>query len=883
MTLTRDKTLLLIDSHALIHRAYHAFPPDLRTRDGEVVNAVYGFARLLLEVLAKFKPSHVVALFDSPGKTIRHDQFVGYKANRTSPDDELIQQIPRVEELLANLCIPCLRVDGYEADDLIGTIDARHSGSWAQTVIVTGDRDLFQLVDEDTFVYLAGSQFSKSQLFDADGVKAKMGVAPEFIVDLKGLHGDPSDNIPGVYGIGEKGAVSLISEFGHIEEMFKQIDRIPPKYKTKLTENFDQAELSKKLATIIRDVPISFDFEKEAAFGKFPVNEAKAFFRELQFTSILNSLDKLIADYAALNGISDAGEAHVAMTLELPLSPETKEWDAKFNFETSTLFFEGKLQKTGDPLTWRLDEFYVLYEEQLVRVPVDSLANFFATLKGKRLVGFGVKSYLHALQNMGVDYAGVEFYDLAISTYLLSAGEVKQEPESVCAYYKLALPADMSVCACWKEIYTQQIEQFLKLTDAAKVNTLEQELVNVVATMERNGIILNVEKLAKFAQKIEAAIKEIEAAVYENVGHEFNISSPKQVGEVLFVEKGLPSGKKTKTGGFSTDERTLRDLLGVDPVIQLILDYRELSKLLGTYLSPLPDSVNKQTHRIHATFHQLGAVTGRFSSQYPNLQNIPLGEVAGVNVREAFESAPGTIFVAFDYSQQELRLLAELSGDEVMSEAFRNNEDIHRRTAAEIFDVSIKDVTAEQRKVGKTVNFGIVYGMSGFGLADRLKIDPRKANEFVKVYFQRYPKVKNYYDRLIVDARNAGYVSTILGRRRSTYGLSASNFQLRQATEREVMNYPLQGSAADIIKMGMLQTRELVDKYPAKLILQIHDELVFEYSTELSKDKLAQDPTFVGFVEEVKRALLDVIVLKVPLEVGVEVGSNLGQMEDFVA
>jgi DNA polymerase-1 len=410
---------------------------------------------------------------------------------------------------------------------------------------------------------------------------------------------------------------------------------------------------------------------------------------------------------------------------------------------------------------------------------------------------------------------------------------------------------------------------------------MEQELLHIVVDMERSGVTLNVPLVKEFTQKLETEVEQLVSSIYTDVGHEFNISSPKQVGEVLFEEKHLPAKKKTKGGTYSTDERILRELIGVDPVVDKILRYRELTKLISTYLKPLPDFVNPKTGRIHAIFNQLGAVTGRFSSQNPNMQNIPLNDVQGIYLRKAFVAAPGTVWFAFDYSQQELRLLAELSGEEHMKQAFIEKEDIHARTAAEIFGIKPNKITKEQRKVGKTINFGIVYGMSAFGLSDRMKIPKARALEFIETYFGRYPKVKKYYDSLLARARADGYVETIMGRRRSAFDLNSSNYQLRQAVEREIMNFPLQGSAADIIKLAMVKVAPLLKKYPVRLLLQVHDELIFEYETSLSMKALEKDPQCLDFVREVRQTMLGIVQLDVPFEVEVEVGTDWTSMKKF--
>ncbi len=872
---TKDKTLLLVDSHALIHRAYHAFPPTLRTKDGEIVNAVFGFARLFMEVLIKFQPSHVIALFDAPGPTVRHDQFNEYKINRQKPDDDLLNQIPRIEELLAAFDIPILRVPGFEADDIIGTIDDRHSGDWADTVIVTGDRDLFQLVDADTFVYLAGSAFSQSQLFDAEAVKAKMGIGPEYITDYKGLYGDTSDNIPGVKGIGDKSAIALIQEFGHVEEIYQKIEQVPSRYKKKLEENYEMAILSKKLATIIKDVPLSFDFEL-ANFGTYSPEALRQFFMEMQFSSLQSKLQEVFKSVAP----KSAQSSEQLGLLDDVEEVTTNNWLGQ-TFAGEKVYLMAEYVQPGDPLTWAFTEILVCDGKTVYKVTRDQAEEFWNKLKADWIITDCGKPLLHTVANMGLELHG-KVYDMSIASYIRSSGLSKQDMEGILDYYQIAYrsnrPSKLLGLVKAYEVHTSQIDKTSKL---AKLLDMEIKLLAVVVQMERQGIVLDGELMAGFELILDNAIEATKDAIYIDVGHEFNISSPRQVAEVLFVEKALPGGKRTKGGAYSTDERILRDLAAADPVVEKILQYRELTKLQSTYIKPLPGLINPQTGRIHAQFNQIGALTGRFSSQYPNLQNIPLSEVAGVNLRDAFIAPVGSLFVSFDYSQQELRLLAELSGEENMSEAFRSGQDIHARTAAEIFEVELDKVTKEQRSIAKTVNFGVIYGISAFGLSDRLKIDPKKAAGFIDKYFAQYPRVREYYDRLIAEAKQNNYVETIMGRRRMTYDLSSHIYQLRQGTEREVMNFPLQGSAADLIKLAMLEIQPQLQDYPVKMILQVHDELIFEYKTPYDADKLVEDKEFVAFVRKIRQTMLNVIKLEVPLEVGVDVGHSWGKMTEI--
>ncbi len=897
MASKKREILLLIDSHALIHRAYHAFPPDLTISSGEVVNAVYGFSRLLLEVLQKFSPDYVIAAMDAPGPTVRHQQFGQYKANRSAPDDLLIQQIPLVEKLLETLDIPILKVDGFEADDIIGTLDDRfgRENHGHETIIVTGDRDLFQLVDEDTRVYLAGTSFSKSKLYDADGVEEKMGGRPEFIVDIKALEGDSSDNIPGVAGIGKKGAATIVAEFGHLEDIYKKLAEVPKRYQNKLTENYEIAELSRQLATIIKDVPLNCEFE-DGRFGTFSSREVRTFFQDMEFNSLLRQIDKLIdnhelhAEEVSVTKDMVAAQGQLSLLANNPqsASSDIQAWGGEKLKERIVIWME--VDQTSDPLNWKLQELLVWdsEKEKPLRVEPKSLGSFFSKVCEQHpkleVVTLDAKSLYHILSNHNINYRqwqGFSTYDLSLSTYVVSMGRTKQDLDSLLAYYKLGY-ADAELAKLAKLVMASQahFEDTDALSSFNEILTLENKLVRIIVEMERNGIVLDKELMVQFDQQLQQDIKQIEQSIYSDVGHEFNIGSPKQVGEVLFEEKGLPVVKKTKSGSYSTDERTLNTLADADPVVMKILKYREFTKLLSTYVKPLPSLVNHETGRIHAVFNQMGAITGRFSSQNPNMQNIPVGETAGLVMRDAFKSDEGSYLVALDYSQQELRLLAELSEEENMLKAFSDGKDIHAVAAAEIFGIPIEEVDKEKRRIGKTINFGIVYGISPFGLADRLKISQKEAKDYIEKYFDRYPKVRKFYDQLITSAKKDGFVATIFGRRRHSGDLHSRNYVLRQATEREVMNYPLQGSAADLIKQAMIEVAYVLPKHKAKMLLQVHDELIFEYYFEGNEQELLKDEAFQAFVHDVRKAMLKNKKLRVPLAIGVDVGKRWGSMKE---
>jgi len=872
MVKQEKEVLLLIDSYALIHRAFHAFKPDLTTSNGEVVNAVYGFTRLLLEVLTKFKPKYVIAAMDSPGPTVRHNLYGQYKATRKPTDNLLTSQIPRIVELLSAFGIPVLLQPGYEADDIIGTLDLNHSGADNLTIIVTGDRDLYQLVDEDTKVYMAGSAFSESKLYDTDAVTARMGVTPAQIVDFKAIQGDASDNIPGVAGIGEKGAQGLLAEFHNLDNIYINIDKVAPRHQEKLKASMEMAYKSQELATIICDAPITFDLE-DALFGGFNVNNTVKLFQELEFRSLLLKPAQLKQVYAAeevlqpdvalaAGGLVQPIDCIDYTNQDLTLAPEV------------VVAFEVNVE--GDPLTWTLSSLFIEAAGSRYKM-LDNLANILSALsKVQTIITADAKVLLHAFKNNQITYTG-EVYDVILAEYLISEGRSIQTLPGSASSARIGATNILDAVSQLYQSHKTKLDDQLQL---AQIVQLENKLIPVIVDMEQAGITLDAELLLKYQDKLVELIAAKEKDIYYNVGHEFNISSPKQVGQVLFEELSLPGLRKTKTGGYSTDERTLKELAAAHPAIPQILDYRELTKLLSTYVKPLPLLINKQTQRLHTNYKQMGAVTGRFASLNPNLQNIPLGEVEGINMRASFVAAPDTVLVSFDYSQQELRLLAEFSKEEDMMAAFASGIDIHAATAAEMFDIPVTEVTKEQRKVGKTINFGVVYGISAFGLADRLKIDNRKAAGFIRKYFETYPKIKLYYTQLLDNAKAEGYVSTLLGRRRGARDLVSVNAHLRQAVEREVQNFPLQGSAADIIKSAMVALNPKLNKYPVKMLLQVHDELVFEYLAP-NLEALKTDAQFQSFIKEVKSTMLDVVKTKVPFDVGIEYGHNWAQMQEW--
>jgi len=869
-----DKTLLIIDSHALIYRAYFAFPPSLTTSTGEPVNAVYGYTSLVLDVLMKFKPTNVIAVMDSKGATAREADYSFYKSNRDSADDMMTSQIPRIEEMLKIFQIPLLKIDGIEADDIISTIDHAYSGKWAKTIVVTGDQDLFQLVDDDTNVYLAGRKFSESRLFEAKDVIEKLGIRPDQVPDYKSIAGDASDNIPGVKGIGPKGAIELISEFGTLENIYENIDKVKDRYKAKLVENQELAYLSKGLATVKRDIPVVFDLEL-SKFTGLDLARVKKMFDDLQFKSLLSKLEK----FAKIYEVTDEQIVGELSPSFFDVAPEVESINWTENeIKGNNVFMLGEYENINEsPLLWNLTNIYFATEtsEIVFKVSPTQLKVFLEKLKGKDILTYDLKKLIHTTKNLKIDADFSSFKDAGIYAVILSGGKSSYGLSQVMHYlggeYMADILKDIVALKTLSENIKEKLDSSLKLL---QVIELEHRVLPIVCRMEMNGIKLDSQILGNYVSTFETLKESVRLAIYKDAGHEFNINSPKQVGEILFVEKSLTGGRKTKTGGYSTDERSLTYLLGVDPIIEHILEYRELDKILSTYLKPLPEYIDTNTYRVHGIFDQLGAISGRFSSKNPNLQNIPKGLVRDINIRDAFVAEEGNTLISFDYSQQELRILAAMSGEQVMIDSFNSNSDVHKLTASEIFGKDINSVTPAERDQGKTINFSIIYGISSFGLSDRMKIPREMASLFINRYFEKYSSVKSFMDRVLDEAKVTGFTETALGRRRYSDMIKSNNRNLKAAAERELFNFIIQGSAADIMKISMGNLSDILSEFDAKLLLQIHDEFLFEIKGS-SKD----DKNIAEFVKKVYDVMCNPFDLGVAYKVEIALGKRWGSLE----
>jgi DNA polymerase-1 len=868
------KNLLIIDSHALIYRAYYAFPPTLSNSKGESLNAVFGYASLLLDVLTKFTPTHVIAVLDSGEPIERQAEFTQYKANREKTDDLLIQQIPRIEELISSFNIPFYKVNGIEADDIIATIDHKFADQFDRTIVVTGDQDLLQLVDNDTFVYLTGRRFSESKLFDASMVREKLGVDPIQIPDYKSLAGDSSDNIPGVKGIGPKTACGLIDEFGQLEKIYENLDRIPPKVSEKLINDQEIAFLSKKLATSDKDVPLSINID-DSTFATINAKKVKALFKELEFRSLEKKLDNVLNRY-----IPQDSDSLLGLGLEESKSIELKEWEGE-EIAKGDIFFTVEVNNSElSPLNWRIDKlhFFVSGSQDILEVTESYVHSFFLKHSSRNLFTFDLKKTLHSLKNIKFDEE-LSIKDLGIYGYIIAGGRSNYSLNGILNFFGVRYEEDLRDLLGFEELKKKIDEKLNESPRLRDLSELEHTVMYCVIEMEKNGIGIDLNMFKELKDIFTKDKESLERDIYQNAGHEFNINSPKQVADVLFVEKSLPSFKKTKGGSFSTDERVLRDLIGVDPIVENILRYRETDKVIGTYINPLPEYVDKKTGKIHAIFDQLGAVSGRFSSRNPNMQNIPKGEVVEVNIRDGFVSEADSIFVSVDFSQQELRILAALSGEKVMIESFNKEQDVHRLTASEMFGISESEVTKAQRDIGKTINFSIIYGISAFGLSDRMKISREQASEFIKKYYENYTKVKEFMDKSLEDARKNTYVETILGRRRYSKTINSNNRNLRAAAERELFNLIIQGSAADIMKIAMSKLDNVLNKFPAKLLLQIHDEFLFEFKLANPSRPAEEDTKLIEFAQEVSDIMNNAYDLGVKYKVEVSVGKRWGSLE----
>lgn len=929
MTTKKRPKLMIIDGHALIHRSFHALPTTLTTKDGTIVNAVYGFTSFLLKAFLEFKPEYVALTLDRKAPTFRHEEFAEYKGTRTAAPDELYEQVPIVKEVAEALDIPIFELDGYEADDLIGTITKRaEEETEFESYIVTGDMDSLQLVDSRTKVYAMSRGLNDSTTYDEAQVVTRYGLKPNQIVDYKALRGDVSDNIPGVKGIGEKTATDLLQNFKTLDGVYKAAEKNDAKIKPRICELLktyrDDAYMSQSLATIKRDVKFDLNWDS-LKLDTFDVERATELFIRLEFRSLINKLNliKGIAPddkkeaapvdkfernrqekkYILINddkSFSDFLKKLKAVkyfafdTETSSLDPITAELlGISFSWERDTAYYldlsHGKAQKTADLFSYQkstesshpwLEELKPILTDSKIKKCAHNAKFDWRVLKNQGVIVSGLffdsmlASYLLNPDNRQHSLDATSFRELGwekISTYDLIGKGKDQISFSQVDPEKIAQYSGEDANCTW--LLSDKLSKKLKKENLLKLlDEIELPLTTVLASMEENGILLDAKILKKIEGDLAIRLKELAKNIYKLAGEEFNINSPKQLQAILFekLEISTKGIKKTKTG-ISTADEELEKLLEEHEIISLIQSYRELNKLQSTYVLSLPLLINSKTGRIHTSYNQTIAATGRLSSTEPNLQNIPTRGEEGQKIRSAFVAQKGYKFLGLDYSQIELRLAAHLSGDKKMIKAFKDKEDIHRATAAEINEVELVDVTKQMRYEAKAINFGILYGQGPHGLAQNAKIPYKHAQEFIAKYFEAYPSIRKMIDKAIDKARDDGYATTIFGRKRYLPELDSSNIMIRRGAERMAINTPLQGTAADLIKIAMINIAEAIkdNSDEIKMLLQIHDELIFE----IKEDKIDT------WLPKLKDLMENAIALKVPIVVDSAIGDNWGELK----
>lgn len=853
-----ENKLAIIDGSSLLYRAFYALPPTMTSPDGVPTNAVYGFLRMLLSLYRELDPAYVAVTFDKDRQTFRTEMYDGYKATRKPAPAELVPQFDLILEVMHVMGVAVYSLSGYEGDDVLGTLSARYEKE-LPVAIVTGDRDALQLASDRTTVYLTQKGISSMSEMTPKAVEEKYGITPSQVIDMKALMGDTADNIPGVPGIGEKTALKLLTQYKTLDNLYAHVDEIKGAQGKKLAAGKDMAYLSYKLAAIKRDVPMETTLEEMAQ--PVHISEMKELFSRLGI-NLLSQFGEL----PRFTALAEAKKEEVAKAGEKAedwkdgLSFEGKETAISFDLEGTAPFFKAKgvvIAENGHAYLVKAEQFGKAAE---------------ALRKAKVVITENSKPIMET----DFPWEGIPFFDTTIAAYLLDptrttyplsylAGLFKK-PEIYADEMKDFASKGAAVSLFLLSIY-EDTRDMLKKNGVEKLyDEVEQPLVKVLAAMEKAGIATDTKRWEEVHADMKSREEALISKIYEQAGEEFNINSPKQLGHILFEKMGLPAGKKTKTG-YSTAADVLEELAEQYPFVKNILEYRSLSKLISTYLEALPLLIRKETGRIHTTFNQTVTATGRLSSSDPNLQNIPVRTEEGKKIRSLFVPGEGyDSFISSDYSQVELRVLAHMSEDEGLIRAFLNKEDIHRRTAAEVMGIPFEDVTPEQRSHAKAVNFGIIYGISDFGLARQLGITRTAAADYIKAYFERYPSIHAFMNRMIEDARKTGRAVTLYGRYRELADINSKNFQRRSFAERTAMNTPIQGTAADIMKMAMIAVYDKMKagNFKSRVLLQVHDELVAEVPAD-EKEAVAK---------LLKETMESVVSLRVPLVADVNEGKN---------
>ena len=935
----KKQVFLIVDALALLHRAFHAVPP-LQTKDGRVVNAVFGFVSILMKAIKDTHPEYVAVAFDRKEATFRHKAFEAYKAQREKKPDDLYEQIPVAQDLLKVLKIPVLSKSGYEADDVIATLCTKTKNvKNLQRVILTGDKDTFQLINETTFVLTPGKGIKDTLMYDPAAVFSRFNLTPEQMIDYKALRGDPSDNIPGVRGIGEVGASKLLTEFGTLENLYQKIEdgaleaeTIPKKQKANLIEFKKDALKAKELVALVHDVPVDFDLN-DAKLVEPDHLALIAALSDLDFKSLLPRVVEVFPRAAGIVSASVATPEHTSgvqsvsggrtakkdlipasagMTKESSVAKKTAKKifsvitnDDEMSELVKTLKEQEKVAirtfYTGHFLDKKFETIALAWADETYIVPVKKdnlkkLSTWLGSTETKKIC-HNAKSDIEIFSVFDMEIRGI-VYDTMLASYVLNPGSRAHEIDAL-AFSELAreLPkVQASLLPMPSDSYEHDAAEVKAVWDLVPVLTaslkkenlthvlekFELPLAPVLASMERDGIDLDVKFLEKLSVKLTARIAELEIAIKEYAGAEVNVSSPKQLAEVLFEKLQIQQNARVKktAGGtrYSTSADELEKLKDAHPIVPLILEHRELAKLVSTYVDALPKLVRTDSHRVHTTFNQTVTATGRLSSSDPNLQNIPIRTELGREIRKAFIAPPGRELVVADYSQIELRILAHLSEDPALCAAFREGQDIHTRTASEVWGIPLNEVTKTQRSAAKAINFGVAYGIGANALSESAGISREEARAFIEKYFLTFTKVGEYLENTKALAYSQGYIETMFGRRRYLPELKSQIPYLRAAGERMAVNAPIQGANADAIKLAMIELHHFVavrwgleTDADVKMLLQVHDELVFEVKAGLGNE----------IAKLLKEKMEGTIELRVPVRVDVRVGKSWGELEKF--
>ena len=895
-----SKKLVLIDGHSILNRAFFGLP-DLTNSEGIHTNAVYGFLNIMFKILEEEKPDYLTVAFDVHAPTFRHKMFEGYKGTRKPMADELMQQVPLIKELLTKMGVKIVEMEGYEADDILGTLSVRAEKEGMDVAVISGDRDLLQLATDHVMIRIPKTKKTGTEIenYNTKDVIEKYQVTPKEFIDVKALQGDTADNIPGVPGIGEKTAGALISQYHSIEAVHDNAEAVkPPRAGKNIVEYWNQAVMSKVLATIKLDVPVDYDFDdaKLESIASLYTEDAFVMCKRLEFKNLLGRFN--------VSAPKINVEEHFTLVTSLEMADKVlakaKGRDVAYSFVKGDGSTAGKGDSDGQlslfsqtvtndyaglAIAYSDEDVYLILTDD--KITSQYINDKVSSLDAKSWIAPDLKANLHVYNPEISIEDRKKYFDMMIAAYLLNPLIGEYPYDGVAKdYLGLMVPSQKEILGkkTLSEALTDELDKAMKvlcyevyiawksmpvLSGELKTKgmlslyrEIEMPVAFVLYDMEKEGIAIDREALKKYGEDLSVSIAELEERIYEAAGEEFNINSPKQLGVILFEKLQMPNSKKTKTG-YSTSAEVLEKLAVDYPIVSDILEYRQLAKLKSTYADGLANYID-ETGKIHTTFNQTITATGRLSSTEPNLQNIPIRIELGKMIRKVFHPAKGNLFVDSDYSQIELRVLAHAADDEKLIEAFQNGQDIHRTTASHVFGVPFDEVTDLQRRNAKAVNFGIVYGISAFGLSQDLNISRKEAQEFIDKYFETYPKIKAFLDSTVEQAKKDGYIKTMFNRIRPIPELSSSNFMQRQFGERVAMNSPIQGTAADIIKIAMIRVHDRLirDKLKSKLILQVHDELLIETLEEEKEQVIAL------LEEEMKNA----VRLKVSMEVGTETG-----------